>query len=167
MSILEDLSTLSPRKLEKRLAQLVKEALPCIEIWPEDASRENGLTVALLVDVRLRPEVADLGRVLQTEPRALLTVGWAVQVGRGARGLDVLLLRVDLERPVGCQFAIRIDVARRGGEAMRASLPLLLAASRFAIVTDDDSRPALWFGAPQVRDSVATLMEFAPADLTL
>lgn len=104
MSILDDLSTLSPRKLEKRLAQLAKEALPCIDIWAADASRAEGLTVALEVDARSRPEVADLGRVLEQEPAALLSSAWAILAPSGSSHHSVLMLRVSLERPVHCDF---------------------------------------------------------------
>lgn len=162
MSILEDLTTLSPRKLEKRLRQIAEEALPCIEVWAADANRCDGLTVALLVDARSRPDVADVGRVLEDEPRALLATAWAL-LSEGDR--SVLLLRVDVERPVRCSFAIRFQLTGHSHDPTEASLPLLLAASRFVLLTEAEpelDRPALWFATPYVRECIRKLIATAP-----
>lgn len=155
MSILEDLTTFPPRKLEKRLRQIAEEALPCIEVWAADANRSDGLTVALLVDARSRADVTDLGRVLEDEPRVLLTSAWA-RLAKGPSASE-LLLRVDVDRPVRCEFVVRLRLTAHPHDSARASLPLLLAASRFLVLPDAgprDERPALWFAAPSVRDCI-------------
>lgn len=159
MSILEDLSTLSPRKLEKRLAQLAKDALPCIDVWAAEANREDGLTVALQVDARSRPEVGDLGRVLEEEPRALVTTAWAIQAERTGRSR--LLLRVAIERPVACSFDVLLCVTDDPHDPIRSVLPLLLAAARLLVITLDGQsadRPSFWFSAPKSRGCLRELL---------
>src|SRR5262249_52584530 len=102
MSILEDLSTLPPRKLEKRLDQLAKDSLPCLDVWVAEGNREHGLTVALHVDARGRPDVLDLARVLEEEPAGLVSSAWALLPATKGQAASRLLLRIDFERPVRC-----------------------------------------------------------------
>ena len=99
MNILEDLTTLSDRKLEKRLERLAKDALPCINAWVADGNRHDGLTVALHLDARGRPDVIDLGRVLQQEPNGLIASAWALLPPTKTRLDSKLLLRIELEPP--------------------------------------------------------------------
>jgi hypothetical protein len=160
MSILEDLSTLTPRKLEKRLNQLAKDAVPCLDVWVAEGDREHGLTVALQVDATRRPDVLDLGRVLEEEPAGLVTSAWALLPAGSGRAASRLLLRIDFERPVHCEFVVRFDVTAHPSHLMRAALPLLLAASWFLLVTNTraDRTPEVWFSAPPARDCLTELI---------
>lgn len=161
MSILEDLTILSPRKLEKRLQQLAKDALPCIEIWSAGADRAGGLTVAIHVDARSRRDVQDLGRVIEDDPRGLLSSAWSLLPPSKRSSAHELLLRVDLERPVRCEFAIRLPVSDHRDDPIRQRLPLLLAASWFTLVTDQHAGaedPQLCFAAPPARECLLQLL---------
>lgn len=161
MSILEDLTALSARKLDKRLEQLSTEALRCIDAWAAAADRTEGLTVALHVDARGRPDVEDLARVLHEEPRCLLASAWAAIEPSRKHNYWRLLLRVDFERPVSCEFVVRCDVSSHPSDPMRAKLPLLLAASSFLLVTNeyaDPSDPHVWFAATPARDCLVALV---------
>ena len=53
-AILEDLTTLPPKRLEKRLEELARDALPCHSATVFDGNPEDGLTVAVHVDSRRR-----------------------------------------------------------------------------------------------------------------
>jgi hypothetical protein len=59
-AILEDLTMLSPKRLEKRLEALARDALPCRSVTVFGGNPELGLTVALHVDSRRRSDVLDL-----------------------------------------------------------------------------------------------------------
>lgn len=161
MSILEDLTTLSPRRLEKRLGQLSKDALPCIGVWVADGGRKHGLTVALHVDARGRRDVVDLARVLEEEPAGLVASAWALLPPANRRAASRLLLRIDFERPVRCAFVVRFDIGSHPDDPLRAALPLLLAASWFLLVTEDSAdaeKPEVWFAAPPVRECLVGLI---------
>jgi hypothetical protein len=152
--IAEDLSTLSPKKLGKRLEQLTADALPCLGIAAYEASPGDGLTTALSVDSRGRRDVHDLVRVVQSEPGGFATVSWSRCGGRRSRAV-VLLLHVAMERPVRCTFDVRFDIGDHASDAIRAGLPLLLAAERFALSFDrTPDRPdgLVWIGAPAIRE---------------
>lgn len=161
MSILEDLTPLSARRLEKRLGQLSKDALPCIGAWVADGDRTHGLTVALHVDARGRRDVVDLARVLEEEPAGLVASAWALLPPTNRRAPSRLLLRVDFERPVRCAFVIRLDIGSHPSDPLRGALPLLLAASWFLLATEDSAnaeKPEVWFAAPPVRECVVDLI---------
>ena len=66
-AILEDLTTLPPKRLEKRLEELARDALPCHSATVFDGNPEDGLTVALHVDSRRRRDVLDLARVVEDD----------------------------------------------------------------------------------------------------
>ena len=54
-----------------------------------------------------------------------------------------------------CSFVVRFDIRDNASDAMRSSLPLLLAASGFALAFDrlpETERPLAWIPAPAVRD---------------
>jgi hypothetical protein len=60
-----------------------------------------------------------------------------------------------MESPVRCAFDVRFDIGDHASDAIRAGLPLLLAAERFALSFDrplDQPDGLVWIGAPSVRD---------------
>ena len=75
--ILDDLSTLPPKKLVRRLEEVAADALPCLGITAHEASPEAGLTTGLWVDDRGRRDLHDLVRVVETDPGGYATVAWA------------------------------------------------------------------------------------------
>ena len=133
----------------------------CHDIWTADADRTNGLTVALHVDPRGRRDVEDAARVLDEEPRCLLASAWAAIEPSRARPYWRLLLRVDFERPVRCDFVVRFDISSHRDDPTRASLPILLAASSFLLVTDehaDADHPHVWFAATPARECLVAMI---------
>jgi hypothetical protein len=157
MSILEDLTRLTPKRLERRLEELAREALPCVSAVAFGASPEEGLTVGLWVESQGRRDVGDLARVLETEPGGHVATGWSLLSPSRSHPYSRLLLRVHFERPVLCSFVVRFDIRDDASDAMRSSLPLLLAASGFALAFDQlpqAQRPLAWIPAPAVRDCV-------------
>jgi hypothetical protein len=162
--ILEDLTALSPKRLEKRLAELAKDALPCHSVTVFDGNPEDGLTVALRVNSQRRRDVLDLARVVDDDAVVNASCGWSLlQPGRGHARWR-LLLRVSFERPVECRFTVAIDVSKHPNDPLRISLPLLLAASRFVFDFDgrlDPDRPLVWIAAPAVRECVFEVLSQA------
>ena len=157
MSILEDLTRLTPKRLERRLEELAREALPCVSAVAFEANPDEGLTVGLWVESAGRRDVVDLARVLETEPGGHVATGWSLLSPSRAHPYWRLLLRVHFERPVLCSFVMRFDIRDNPSDAMRRSLPLLLAASGFALAFDrlpETDRPLAWIPAPAVRDCV-------------
>lgn len=157
MSILEDLTKLTPKRLERRLEELAREALPCVSAVALEASPDEGLTVGLWVESHGRRDVRDLARVLETEPGGHVATGWSLLSPSRPHPYWRLLLRVEFERPVLCSFVVRFDIRDDASDAMRGSLPLLLAASGFALAFDQlpqTGRPLPWIPAPAVRDCV-------------
>lgn len=155
--ILEDLTTLPPKKLARRLDELAREALPCVAANVFDGNPHEGLTVGLRVESEGRRDVLDLARVLETEPNGHVSAGWSLLSPSRRHPYWRLLLRVHFERPVKCDFAIRFDVRNHPSDAMRAALPLLLAARGFALSFGRDpepGRPLVWVAAPAARDCV-------------
>src|SRR5579862_9815658 len=136
MSILEDLTRLTAKRLERRLEELAHEALPCVSAIAFEASQEEGLTVGLWVESEGRRDVCDLARVLETEPGGHVATGWSLLSPSRPRPYWRLLLRVHFERPVLCSFVVRFDVHDHPSDEMRLALPLLLAASGFALAFD-------------------------------
>ena len=156
-TVLEDLTKLAPKRLERRLEELAREALPCVAAVVFDGNPKDGLTVGLWVEAGSRRDVLDLTRVLESEPGGHVATGWSLLTPSREHPYWRLLLRVQFERPVKCSFAVRFDVHEHARDEMRAALPLLLAASGFALGFNGfptRDRPATWLPAPGVRDCV-------------
>ena len=157
MSILEDLTTLTPKRLERRLEELAREALLCVSAVAFEASPEEGLTVGLWVESQGRRDVLDLARVLETEPSGHVATGWSLLSPNRPTSHWRLLLRVYFERPVVCSFVIRFDVRDHPKDEMRLALPLLLAGSGFALAFNrlpELEQALAWIPAPGARDCV-------------
>jgi hypothetical protein len=155
--ILEDLTTLSPKRLEKRLGQLAEAALPCVGVSVFDGSPEHGLTVALSVDAHDRGDVLDLARVVEDDSAVSASAGWSLLSPARRHPYWRLLLRVSLERPVSCDFTAAFEIRIHASDPMRLSLPLLLAADRFVFDFEgrsDTGRPLVWLVAPAARECV-------------
>jgi hypothetical protein len=156
-AILEDLTTLSPKRLEKRLEALARDALPCHSVTVFDGSSAQGLTVALHVDSRRRGDVLDLARVVEDDAGVSASCGWSLLTPNRRQPRWRLLLRVSFERPVTCEFTVALDVSEHPKDPLRGDLPLLLAASRFVFDLDgrlDPERPLVWIAAPAARECV-------------
>jgi hypothetical protein len=156
-AILEDLTKLSPKRLERRLEELAREALPCTSAIVFDGSPTEGLTVGLRVESQRRRDVLDLARVLAIEPDGYAFSAWALLTPNRSHPYWRLLLRVDFERPVRCAFVVRLEVRDHASDPLRAKLPLILAADRFALSFDGppgEDRPLVWVSAPAARDCV-------------
>lgn len=159
--MLDDLTTLSPRRLGRRLEKLADEALPCHAVTVFDGNSEDGLTVALHLDSHRRGDVLDLARVVEDDPRVHGSCDWSLIPPSRGRGYWRLLLRVELERPVSSLFTVSFDVREHPSDPMRWTLPLLLAAHRFAFTFDgwvDSYRSLVWIEAPVAREPVLELL---------
>ncbi|MHB1244237.1 MAG: hypothetical protein ACYC1P_12700 [Gaiellaceae bacterium] len=155
--ILEDLTKLPPKRLERKLEELAREALPSISVMVFDGNPTDGLTVGLHVESQGRRDVLDLARVLEIEPDGYVVSAWALLSPGRKHPYWRLLLRVEFERPVRCSFAVRLDVGDQPSDPLRATLPLILAADRFALAFDgmpDRDRPLVWVAAPATRECV-------------
>lgn len=155
--ILEDLTTLPPKRLEKRLEELAREALPSHAATVFDGNANDGLTVALHVDSRGRGDVLDLARVVEDDAVVQASCGWSLLAPSSRHSYWRLLLRVSFERPVRCSFTVGFGVWEHPSDPPRGSLPLLLAADRFVFDFDgrlDRVRPLVWIGAPVARECV-------------
>jgi hypothetical protein len=164
MSILEDLTRLTAKRLERRLEELAREALPCVSAVAFEASPDEGLTAGLWVESQGRRDVRDLARVLETEPGGHVATGWSLLSPSRSHPYSRLLLRVHFERPVLCSFVVRFDIRDDASDAMRSSLPLLLAASGFALAFDQlpqTEQPLAWIPAPAARDCVYEVLASA------
>jgi hypothetical protein len=155
--ILDDLTTLSPKRLGKHLEKLAQDALPCSSVIVFDGSPEDGLTVSLGIDSRRRGDVLDLARVVEDDRAVSASCSWSSLSPSRRHPEWRLLLRVGFERPVECSFTVLLPVTGGIADPLRADLPLLLAARRF--VFDFDGRfepgvPLVWVAAPSVRDCV-------------
>lgn len=154
-TILDDLTTLSPKRLEKHLEAIARDALRCTSVTVFDGNPEDGLTVSLRVDSRRRADVLDLARVVEDDGVVSASCSWsALSPSRRHREWR-LLLRVAFERPVACSFAVLFEITDHAADALRTSLPLLLATRR--LVFDFDGRvepgvPVIWIAAPSARD---------------
>jgi hypothetical protein len=156
-AILEDLTQLSPKRLERRLEELAREALSCASAIVFDGSPTDGLTVGLRVESEGRRDVLDLARVLEEEPEGHVYSAWALLAPSRTHPLWRLLLRVHFDRPVRCSFVVRLEVRDHASDPLRGSLPLILAADRFALAFDvplEQDRPLVWVSAPVARDCV-------------
>jgi hypothetical protein len=156
-SIAEDLTNLSPKRLMRRLEELSDEALPCVSASVFDGNPSEGLTVGLWVESQGRSDVLDVARVLEEEPRGHVATAWSLLHPGRDELLWRLLLRIDLQRPIRCAFVVRFDVHDHPGDQLRQALPLLLAASGFAVAFDRspaDAPSLLWVPAPAARECV-------------
>ena len=164
--ILDDLTTLPPKRLEKRLEELARDALPCRSATVLDGNPDDGLTVALHVDSRRRGDVLDLARVVEEDAAVQASCGWSLLAPSRRHPYWRLLLRVSFERPVKCVFTVGFDIREDPSDPLRAALPLLLAANRF--VFDFDSRldpdlPMVWIAAPVARECVLDVLSASGA----
>jgi hypothetical protein len=159
--IVEDLTTLPPKRLEKRLEALARDALPCHSVTVFDGNPDEGLTVALHVDSLRRGDVLDLARVVEDDAAVSATCGWSLLAPSRRHPRWRLLLRVSFERPVVCAFTVGFEISDHPSDPLHASLPLLLAANRFVFDLDghlDPERPVLWIAAPAIRDCVVDVL---------
>jgi hypothetical protein len=155
--VVEDLMTLKPKRLERRLEELARDALPCVSAVVSHGDPEHGLTVALWVESLRRRDVLDLARVLNTEPGGHVETGWSLLSPSRRHPSWRLLLHVNFERPVLCSFVVRFDITDHPDDQLRLALPLLLAASGFALAFDgfpEAERAVTWVPAPSSRDCV-------------
>lgn len=136
LRITEDLTKLSPKRLERRLEELWLRSLPCVQIVAWSASPKRGLTAGLVVESQGRRDVLDLGRVVETEPGGKATVAWSLLTPNRSQPNWRLLLHIDMERPVVCTFDIGFAIGDNPTDGVRSSLPVLLAASTFALAFD-------------------------------
>jgi len=160
-AILEDLTTLPAKRLEKRLEELAHDALPCHSATVFDGNPDDGLTVALHVDSRRRRDVLDLARVVEDDAAVHASCGWLLLTPSRRHPYWRLLLRVGFERPVACAFTVSFDIRDHPHDPLRASLPLLLAASRFVFDFDgrlDPALPLVWIAAPVAREYVLDVL---------
>jgi hypothetical protein len=159
--VFEDLTTLPPKRLARRLDKLASEALPCLSAAVLGGNPEEGLTVGLRVESQGRRDVLDLARVLEIEPDGYVVSAWSLLYPDAKHACWRLLMRVQFERPVSCSFVLRFDVRNHPSDPLRAALPLILAADRFALSFDGDpdpDRPLLWVAAPAARECVLELL---------
>lgn len=162
--ILEDLTTLPPKRLEKRLEEFARDALPCHSATVFDGNPTDGVTVALHVDSRRRGDVLDLARVVEDDAAVQASCGWSLLAPSRKHAYWRLLLRMSFERPVNCDFTVGFDVGDHPSDPMRGSLPLLLAANRFVFDLDgrlDPELPLVWIAAPVARECVLEVMAAA------
>lgn len=156
-NVVEDLTKLKPKPLGRRLEELARDALPCVSAIVSHGDPEHGLTVALWIESQRRRDVLDLARVLETEPGGHVMTGWSVLSPSRSHPEWRLLLHIDFERPVLCSFVVRFDIKDHATDPLRLALPLLLAASGFALAFDGFPQPEkslTWVPAPAARECV-------------
>ncbi len=162
--MVEDLTKLSPKRLERRLEEFARKGLPCVSSAVFEGSPQDGLTVGLRVESQGRRDALDLARVLEIEPNGYVFSAWALLSPNREHPYWRLLLRVHFERPVSCSFVVCFDVREHPRDPMRGSLPLLLAADRFALAFDsapEAGQPLVWVAAPAARDCVLEVLTAA------
>jgi hypothetical protein len=155
-SVLANFARFPPKRLARQLGEVARDALPCIAATVFDGNPVDGLTVGLRVEANERPDVLDLARVLETEPHGHVLSGWALLHPNRRHPYSRLLLGVQFDRPVTCVFSVRFDVHDQPTDPTRAALPLLLAASGFALICNESSanKPVTWIPAPASRDCI-------------
>jgi hypothetical protein len=159
--MLEDLSTLPPKRLEKQLETLAHTALRCHAVTVFEGDPDAGLTVAVHVDSRRRGDVLDLARVVEDDARVHGSCDWSLLPTTRRHPHWRLLLRVSFERPVQCVFTVSFDVRAHPSDPLRGALPVLLAASRLVFAFDgrvDPERPLVWIAAPVAREPLLELL---------
>lgn len=155
--MVDDLTKLKPKRLGRRLEELARDALPCVSAVVSHGDPERGLTVALRIESQGRRDVLDLARVLDAEPGGHVKTGWSLLAPSRSHPQWRLLLRVQFERPVLCSFVVRFDVTDHPHDQLRVALPLILAASGFALSFDGVAEPdarVTWVPAPAARECV-------------
>ena len=160
-AILEDLTALPPKRLEKRLEELARDALSCHSATVFDGNPDDGLTVALHVDSRRRRDVLDLARVVDDDAAVYASRGWSLLAPSRRHPYCRLLLRLSFERPVTCAFTVSFDIREHPNDPLRDALPLLLAADRFVFDFDgrlDPDLPLVWIAAPDARECVLDVL---------
>jgi hypothetical protein len=160
--VLDDLTTLPAKRRQDRLETLADQALPCWAVTVFDGNPDDGITVALHVDARRRGDVLDLARVIDDDARVHGFCDWSLLPPAGRRNDALLLLRVSFERPVHCDYVVSFDLRDHASDALRAALPLLLAASRLAFVLDDPIEsgwPLVCIDAPAAREPILELLK--------
>ena len=149
--MVEQLTALKPKRLGRRLEELARDALPCVSAVVSHGDPEHGLTVALWVESQGRRDVLDLARVIGSEPGGYVETGWSLLSPSRRHPVWRLLLRVNFERPVFCDFVVRFDISDHPSDELRLAVPLLLAASGFALAFDafpEPDRLVTWVPAP-------------------
>ena len=160
--MLEDLTGLPPKRLEKRLEELARDALPCRSATVFDGNPDDGLTVALHVNSRSRGDILDLARVVADDAAVHASCGWSLLAPSRRHPYWRLLLRVSFERPVKCVFTVGFEIREHPSDPLRVALPLLLAANRFVFNFDgrlDAELPLVWIAAPVARECVFDVLE--------
>jgi len=161
-NVLDDLTMLPTKRRKKRMESLAKDALQCRAVTAFDANPNDGIAVALHIDSHRRGTVIDLARVVEDDERVCVTCDWSLLPPAGGRNHFRLLLRVEFERPVRCDFTVSFDVRDHPSDRLRPALPLLLAASRLVFVIDDQAdtgRSLVWIDAPAAREPVLELLK--------
>ena len=159
--ILDDLTTLSPKRLEKHLEALARDALTCSSVTVFGGNPEDGLTVALRVESRRRDDVLDLARVVEDDGIVTASCSWSSLAPSGRHPEWRLFLRVGFERPVVCSFTVLLALTNHAADALRVSLPLLAAAHRLVFDFDgrlEPSHPVVWIEAPSAPDCVLDVL---------
>ena len=101
-AILEDLTMLSSKRLEKRLETLARDALPCRSVTVFEDGPELQVTVALHVDSRRRGDVLDLARVVEDDAAVSASCGWSLLAPSRRQSCWRLLFRVSFELSASC-----------------------------------------------------------------
>ena len=160
-TMLEDLSTLPPKRLEKQLEKLAHDALPCSAVTVFDGNMDEGILITLHVDSLRRADILDLARVVEDDSAVRASCGWSLLPATRRHPYWRLLLRVGFERPVQCVFTVSFNVREHSKDPLRPALPLLLAASHLVFAFDgklDPERPLLCIAAPPAREPVLDLL---------
>ena len=110
-AILEDLTTLSPKRLEKRLEALARDALPCRSVTVFDGNPETGSPSRSTSTRAERGDVLDLARVVEDDAAVSASCGWSLLAPSRRQPCWRLLLRVSFERPVTCEFTVAFESA--------------------------------------------------------
>jgi hypothetical protein len=159
--ILDNLTTLSPKRLEKHLEALARESLSCSSVTVFDGNPDDGLTVSLRVNSHQRADVLDLARVVEDDGIVSASCSWSALSPNRRHPEWRLLLRVGFERPVVCSFTVLFVVTNHTADTLRSSLPLLLAAHRLVFDFDgriEPSLPVVWIAAPSARDCLLDVL---------
>ena len=160
--ILDDLTTLSPKRLEKHLEALARDALACSSVTILDGNPEDGLTVSLRVDSRRRADVLDLARVVEDDGIVSASCSWSALAPSRRHPEWRLLLRVGFERPGrvfvhGPICGHQPHRRRRFEPASRFSLRLI-GSSSTSTAGSSPSLPVVWIAAPSARDCVLDVL---------
>jgi hypothetical protein len=110
--------------------------------------------------------VFDLARVPETELGGHVATGWSLVSPSLLHPCWRLFLRVHFERPVLSSFVVRFDIHQGRDDQLWLALPLLLAASGFALAFNgfpEPNRPVTSVPAPAARDCLyAVVRETSP-----